>query len=373
MRRKKNKHPPINIAWLHIAKRSILQRIYRYVCLDFLKYNRLLEIPKLMQIMFYEAFKEEELALKRYLPDELTAGFTWKTVQEFDVSQPGAKIISVRTQSQIPPAWADRVDAILTRSTGYDHILKFRKASQKDISCGYLPLYCKRSVAEQAMMLWMCLLRKLFRQVGQFSDFNRDGLTGGECSGKTLVVVGVGHIGYEIAMLGNALGMTVIGVDIEQKHADITYESIDSAIVKADIVACAMNLTDKNAGYFDHALFSRAKAGVLFVNVARGEMMRTGDLVQLLDEGRLGGVGLDVFENESEIGVAFRQHKRDNSSPRVIALRELATRDNVILTPHNAFNTVESVERKSEQSIQQIVQFIKKSEFIWQVPQVNPV
>lgn len=326
-----------------------------------------------MQMMFYEAFEEEEKALKQYLPKGLTAGFTWKTVQEYDLSQPGAKIISVRTQSEIPAAWAENIDAILTRSTGYDHILKFLGRSCKNVTCGYLPLYCKRAVAEQAMMLWMCLLRKFGRQVRQFADFNRDGLTGGECCGKTLVVVGVGNIGYEIVKLGLALGMNVIGVDIAQKHTDIHYETIDAAIVKADVVVCAMNLTDKNAGYFDRNLFSRAQKGVLFVNIARGEMVRTGDLIRLLDEGHLGGAGLDVFDNESRIGVAFRQGKAADSSPDIPVLRELAARDNVILTPHNAFNTAESVHRKSEQSVQQILHFMDKGEFIWQVPGVNRI
>src|SRR5437016_5494652 len=106
-----------------------------------------------MDVYFYEAFEEEVAALRRYLPSHVHADFTWKTIQESGDTEPSAPLISIRTQSVIPAAWAGKVRGIISRTTGYDHLVGQR------IPCGYLPHYCTRAVAEQAIMLVMALLR----------------------------------------------------------------------------------------------------------------------------------------------------------------------------------------------------------------------
>ena len=75
-----------------------------------------------MDVFFYEAFEEEQEALKHFLPGHIKAGFSWKTIQEYGAEAPPAPIISVRTQSNLPAEWADNLDAILSRSTGFDHL-----------------------------------------------------------------------------------------------------------------------------------------------------------------------------------------------------------------------------------------------------------
>jgi D-lactate dehydrogenase len=303
-----------------------------------------------MDVYFYEAFEEEVVALRQHLPSQLKVGFTGKTIQETGDSEPPAPLISIRTQSVIPAAWAGRVSGIISRTTGYDHLV-----GQK-IPCGYLPHYCSRAVAEQALLLVMALLRKLPQQTAQFPKFQRDGLTGQECAGKRLLVVGVGSIGAEIVKIAQALGMESKGVDLVQRHDSVSYISIDKGLPWADIIVCAMNLTATNAGYFRYETLKHAKPGVIFVNIARGELSPTNDLVRLLDEGHMGGLALDVYENESALAVALRSGK--TGFP-------LAGRPNVILTPHNAFNTSEAVARKAEQTVQQIVHFQKHSTFLW--------
>ena len=320
-----------------------------------------------MDIFFYEAFAEEEQALQRHLPMEMTASFSRDTVQESGHEVPPADFISIRTQSVIPESWSDRIRAILTRSTGFDHVASYRTATGTRARAGYLPLYCSRAVAEQALLLWLGLMRRIRLQMAHMKGFDRDGLTGSECADKTLVVVGVGNIGIEVCRIGEALGMEVIGVDIVERHDPIRYMSIDAALPLADIIVCAMNLTDRNPGYFSYDLLKTAKPGSVFVNIARGEFARASDLLRLLQEGRLAGVGLDVYENEGEFAVALRSgtDRIDNSMQ---ALLELACHDRAILTPHNAFNTVESVERKALQSMQQAEHFLKHGDFIWKVP-----
>lgn len=319
-------------------------------------------------VFFYEAFEEEVQALKTIMDKRIKVGYSWKTIQEDSEQFPPASLLSIRTQSVIPVSWAGHLKGILTRSTGYDHLLSYKKETQTPIHLGYLPLYCNRAVAEQACMLWLSLSRKLKQQMKQFKSFNRDGLTGLECERKTLVIVGVGNIGSEVVKIGEGLGMRVLGVDIVQKFDHVTYISIQDAITRADIIVCAMNLTEENVGYFNYERLIEAKKGVIFINIARGEMSPSNDLLKLIDEGHLGGLGMDVFDQEAKLATSLRQGKTHLSN-EIEATLALEEKDNVIFTPHNAFNTKESVARKSQQSVQQIEHFLNSGNFIWPIPE----
>jgi len=316
-------------------------------------------------VFFYEAFEEEAESLRQLLPPTITAGYTVRTIQEAAHAEPPARFISTRNQSHIPLDWADKLDAILTRSTGFDHLAAYAAASPQ-VALGYLPLYCHRAVAEQAMLLWMALLRRLPRQIRQFHDFHRDGLTGAECQGRTLAVVGVGYIGHEVCRIGHALGMTVLGVDLDPRHADIEYVPIDLALAQADVLVCAMDLNETNRGYFDMTKWRQTKPGVIFVNISRGELSPSTALLESLNAGLLSGVGLDVYDHEAALAVALRG-KSVPDDPEALAALELATRDDCICTPHNAFNTLEAVERKSDHSVQQIVAYLQSGQFLWPV------
>jgi len=318
---------------------------------------------KTLDVFFYEAFKEEAAAIAAALPETIHAGFTDQTIQEYKEKTPPARIISLRTQSQIPDDWAGEIDALLTRSTGFDHLAAYQARHANAPTCGYLPLYCARGVAEQAMLLWTALSRRLPAQIKQFETFHRDGITGREIAGKTLLVAGVGNIGSEIVRIGQGLDMTVFGNDPVQKHDFVDYVELDEKIGGADIIACAMNLTAENRSIFDYEKLSKAKPGALFINIARGELSPADDLLRLLEEGILGGVGLDVYENESDLAVALRAGDTNEN-----AVLKLNARADVLCTPHNAFNTEEAVVRKSKQSVEQVEHFLKTGTFLWDVP-----
>jgi D-lactate dehydrogenase len=318
-----------------------------------------------MDVFFFEAFEEEAESLKHYLKDQAQAGYSWKSIQEYGAEDPPAPIISVRTQSAIPQAWAPKLKAIISRSTGYDHLRDYLAQTGGELPCGYLPLYCHRSVAEQGLLMMMSLARRVFKQVDHFNTFLRDNLTGSELEGKTLLVAGVGNIGYEMVKIGKGLNMKLLGVDLYENKEDVTYVTIEEGLAQADYCVCAMDLTDDNRGYFDESLLRKAKKGMIFVNVSRGELSPSSTLLKLLEEGQLGGVGLDVYNEEKILAKALRENG-PKDHPEVQAVLTLMKHPKAICTPHNAFNTEESVARKSEQSIQQLLHFMQKGEFIWQ-------
>lgn len=321
-------------------------------------------------VFFYEAFAEERVWIERFRPSHLRFGYHPLTIQESGHADPPAALVSIRTQSRLPERWVSSLRGILSRSTGYDHLLGWKKSAGTPVPCGYLPLYCARAVAEQAALMWLALLRRLPEQTAHFLSFNRDGLTGREAAGRCILVAGVGHIGHEIVRMARGLGMRPLGLDLVRRHEDVEYVSLEAGLSEADVIVCAMSLNPTSIGYFHYDCLRKARRGVIFVNIARGEISPSRDLLRLLDEGHLGGVGLDVFDCEAELAVALRQGKSSGSAD-VHALLAMRNHPRALLTPHNAFNTQEAVERKARQSVQQIQHFLEHGAFLWSAPPEN--
>jgi D-lactate dehydrogenase len=212
----------------------------------------------------------------------------------------------------------------------------------------------------------MALMRKLTQQMKQFPSFDRDGLTGVECEGRNLLVVGVGRIGREIVSLAQGVGLVVKGVDIVPGKPEVTYVSKENGVPWADVIINAMNLTTENRGYFSFDLFSTARRGLLFVNIARGEHSPLAEVERALAAGRLGGLGLDVFEDEGNFGVALRDEDQP-ASPQRSLVERLLSYPNVILTPHNAFNSEEALRGKVASTVKQVKFFLKNKDFLWKI------
>ena len=315
----------------------------------------------------YEAFAEEAERLRHNASlAGVRIGLTPLTIQESGHAAPPAAIISIRTQSILPPAWAPSLSGILSRSTGHDHLLAYRAALPPSVPCpvlGYLPRYCVRAVAEQALLLTLALLRRLPRQLAQFPRFQRDNLTGFELSGKTAAIFGVGNIGHEIHAIFSALGVKTLGIDPVRCHPDVTYVAPAEALTQADILLCAMNLTPANRGYFTPALLQSTTRRPILVNIARGEFTPACVLEEALAAGWISGAALDVYNEESSLAPALRSGDATTLTADNRALLRLRSRPDVILTPHNAFNTREAVERKSSQTIESYLHFARTRAF----------
>jgi len=324
---------------------------------------------KKIDVMFFEAFKEEKALLKSICPEHIHPKFTSQTIQEKGIENVPSTLISIRTQSKIPDEWVNDLEGILARSTGYDHVLNYIKRTGSLAQAGYLPSYCARAVGEQAILLVMSLLRNIKKQVNNFETFNRDGLTGQECQDKKALVVGVGNIGSEIVDIARGLRMKVAGFDINQKVPGLEYADLTSGLAWADIVVCALPLTDETDCMLGYEALKKVKTGAIFVNVGRGEVSPLKDLKRLLDEGVLGGAGLDVYDEEKSIAQHLRDPNKYKETENASIIKELKGRENVIFTPHNAFNTKEALNQKAEQAIESVSLFLMEKRFLYPVPQ----
>lgn len=319
-----------------------------------------------MDAWFYEAFEEEAEAIRASLPEGFHAGFCAETLAESGHTAPPAPLISTRTQSFVPDGWHAALGAVLSRSTGYDHLLALRAAGFEG-DLGHLPLYCHRAVAEHALLMILALARKLPLQRRSFERFHRDGLTGRELKGRRAAVFGVGNIGHELCGMLAALGMDVVGVDPAGRQGP-PRTTRDDALATADVLVCTMDLNDGNVDYFDLTTLRRARPGALFVNVSRGELSRSTVLLQLLEEGHLGGVALDVYDKEPTLALPLRSGEIP-THPEALAALELSRRTDAICTPHNAFNSSEAVRRKAEQAVEQALAWTASGSFVWPVPE----
>ena len=158
----------------------------------------------------------------------------------------------------------------------------------------------------------------------------------GELAGKTAVIVGAGNIGAEVAKRLKAFDVTVVGIDIttdERPYFDKIelLSNLDEQLKAADIVVLTLPLTDDTKGMFDKSKFDLMKNSCIFVNIARGQLVAENDLIDALNNKKISGAVLDVFETEP----------LEKASP-------LWNMDNVIITPHNSFVGEGNAERLSK-------------------------
>lgn len=313
-------------------------------------------------VIFYEAFKEEENSLKQYIGNRFTAEYRQNSLQAYSDQKAPASLISIRTHSRIPVAWFNQIKGVLSRSSGIDHLLDFIEKTKGSIPCGYLPDYCARSVAEHAITTMLSLFKRLKKQMHHFSLFNRNEITCRDCLNRNLLVVGVGKIGSRIVQLGQGLEMNVRGVDLIERVSDLTYVHLLDGISWADAVICALPLTPLTQGMLNHSILKKMKKGGILVNISRCEISPLQDLAQLLDEGILAGIALDVFEDEGKLLLELQGNTNIHREylQLILALKD---REDVIFTPHNAFNTEESLDRKSKFSCEAAEQFFQIGHF----------
>jgi len=259
---------------------------------------------------------------------------------------------------------------VATRSTGFDHI-DVAACKARGITVANVPEYGSQTVAEHTFALILALSRKLvqayraMRNAEARPDEARR-LRGFDLRGKTLGVVGAGNIGLHVVRMAGSFGMRVLVFDTRPRQtlADLLgfeYAPLDRLLRESDIVSLHCPATRETRHMINRESLARMKRGALLVNTARGELVDTAALLEALQSGQLGGAGLDVFEGEAlvreEAQILSRSFDREQLESAIRA-HQLLKRDDVIVTPHNGFNSREAVERILDTTVGNIQAFL---------------
>lgn len=277
---------------------------------------------------------------------------------------------------------------ILTRSTGCDHI-DLEACRRREVGVSNVGNYGENTVAEHTFALILALSRRLrdSDHAVRTGRFERERLRGFDLRGKTLGVIGAGRIGLHVIRIGLGFGMRVIACDADahpfySELLDFKYVSFEALMREAHVISLHLPLNDITRHMINRQSLALCQPGALLINTARGGLMDTEAVIEALDSGQIGGLGLDVLEDErvfqggatSILGekIAERVHnsnpspgRREFSPERVAEFSRLVThsrlmqRPDVVLTPHVAFNSNEAVESLAAITLENIFNYLE--------------
>ena len=222
-----------------------------------------------------------------------------------------------------------------------------------------VPGYSPYAVAEHTIGLMLALNRKLHRAYNRVREgnFALDGLLGFDMHGKTAGVIGTGKIGTVVAEILSGLAGSILAFDPVPnercRSRRVRYVQLDELLAQSDIITLHCPLTPGNKHMINKAAITRMKTGVMLINTSRGALLDTVAVIEALKSGKIGYLGLDVYEEEEEI--FFEDRSGLILGDDVFA--RLLTFPNVIATGHQAFFTREALENIAATTIENITRF----------------
>lgn len=250
----------------------------------------------------------------------------------------GARVVvtkEISVTSELLSQFPDTVKLIVEAGTGYNNI-DLNAAKAKGITVCNIPAYSTERVAHTVIMMILNFASTMQQQIGMLAKGDRSNFTKylqvshTEVNGKTLGVVGAGHIGMEVIKVAKALGMNIL-VYTRTPKADgdgIRYVSLDELLENSDYITLHCPLNDQTKHLINKETIGKMKPNAVIVNTGRGALINEADLCEALAAKRIAGAGLDVQEVEPPV----------EDSP-------LYTLDNVIITPHMGWKGLETRQR----------------------------
>ena len=250
-----------------------------------------------------------------------------------------------------------RVRHLALRCAGYNNV-DISAARELGIAVTRVPAYSPHAVAEHAVALLLALNRRIHRAYNRVRDLNFSlaGLEGAELYGKTAGIIGTGRIGRIAAQILRGFGTTVLAYDPAPDRdwadsAGVQYLGLPALFGTSDIISLHLPLLPETEYLLNAEIINRMKPGAIIINTSRGKLIDTAALIEGLKSGHLGGVALDVYEEEE--GVFF-----EDLSSRVLlddVLSRLLTFPNVLITSHQGFLTNEGLGEIARVTIENIV------------------
>src|SRR3989344_1105581 len=221
-----------------------------------------------------------------------------------------ADIISIFIYSKINKEILNKLKkakAIITMSTGFDHI-DIKECNKRKILVLNVPYYGENTVAEHTFALILALSRKIHKSYERTvrGNFSLEGLRGFDLKGKTIGIIGLGHIGKHVARISNGFEMNILAYDVNRdinfaKKFKIRYVDFNTLLKNSDIITLHCPYNKSTHHLLNNKNIKFVKKGDLIINTARGGNIETKALVSALAKGHLGGAALDVLEEESII------------------------------------------------------------------------
>ncbi|ABE56325.1 D-isomer specific 2-hydroxyacid dehydrogenase, NAD-binding [Shewanella denitrificans OS217] len=229
-------------------------------------------------------------------------------------------------------------------------------AQRLGITVVNVPAYSPESVAEHSIALMLTLNRKIHKAYHRTRDSNFDlnGLVGFNMQGKTVGVIGTGKIGLATIKILLGFGCKVLAFDPYPNQAvidlGISYIELDSLYAQSDIISLHCPQTKDNHHLLNNNSFAKMKPGVMIINTSRGGLLNAFDAMEALKTGKIGALGLDVYENEK--GLFFEDKSNEIMQDDVFS--RLSACHNVIFTGHQAFLTEEALNAIAETTLTNI-------------------
>lgn len=259
---------------------------------------------------------------------------------------------------------ANGVELVAMRCAGYNNVAL--GAARGRLRVVRVPAYSPYAVAEHAMGMILMLNRKLHKAYIRTRDFNfsLNGLMGFDLHGKTAGVIGTGKIGRTFIDICRGFGMNVIANDpFPAKDSGITYVSREELFRQSDIISLHCPLTEDTRYIINEQALSLMKPETLIVNTSRGKLIDSEALLAALNEKRIGGAALDVYEEETDLFF------EDNSDKLIKddTLSLLVSRPNVLITSHQAFFTREAMQSIAETTLRSVSDFFAGRELKYEI------
>jgi len=247
---------------------------------------------------------------------------------------------------------------IALRSAGFNHV-DLEAAAAAGIAVARVPAYSPYAVAEHTLALILTLNRKMHRAYNRVREgnFALDGLLGFDLHGKTVGIVGTGKIGETVARILHGFGCRLLAFDPYENPAcralGVRYVDLDALFGQSDVITLQCPLTPQTRHMIDGVAIAKMKPGVMIVNTSRGAVVDTAALIAGLKDGRVGSVGLDVYEEEEDL--FFEDYSQTFIQDDVFA--RLLTFPNVLITGHQAFFTHEALSAIAETTVANLSAF----------------
>lgn len=330
-----------------------------------------------MRIHYFSAEPWEEAYVRERLPGEDLVFHDGSVAANASVSDARADVLCIFIDSRIGLDELIRypnTKLIATRSTGFDHI-DLDACASRNIKVANVPSYGENTVAEFAFALILALSRRIIEAndyVRETGTFTNDGFRGFDLAGKTLGVIGCGHIGVHTVRMGRGFDMEVLGFDpsadeAKAKEIGFTCVTLDELLASSDVISLHVPYNEHTHHLLNKESFKKVKKGAYLVNTARGAVIETEALVEALKDGTLAGAGLDVLEEEGkmneteELALLTSPHPAADEMKTALADKFLIDHPRVIVTPHVAFDSDEAVRRIADTTIENMSSFARGS------------